>query len=53
VPLNDALAAVAANGPDAAAVWKRYLSDWTMWNHVRTVTSTLAAILFVYALTMR
>ena len=53
VPLNDALAAVGGNGPDAAAVWKRYLSDWTMWNHVRTVTSALATILFVYALTIR
>lgn len=53
VPLNDALAAVGGNGPEAAAVWKQYLSDWTMWNHVRTVTSTLATGLFVYALIVR
>jgi len=53
VPLNDALAAVDGDGPEAAAVWRRYLSDWTMWNHVRTVASTLATALFVYALTVR
>ena len=53
VPLNDALAAVGGNGPEAGAVWRRYLSDWTTWNHVRTVTSTLATALFIYALTVR
>jgi uncharacterized membrane protein len=33
VPLNDALAAVAA--VVGANLRRRYLSDWTMWNHVR------------------
>ncbi len=49
VPLNRALASAAA-GPDAAAQWARYLRDWTMWNHVRTAASLLAAVLFTAAL---
>ncbi len=53
VPLNNALAAVSGNGSEAGAVWARYLSDWTMWNHVRTITSTLAVGLFIYALAAR
>jgi uncharacterized membrane protein len=43
VPLNDALAAVPPAAPDAAAFWSRYLKDWTVWNHVRTVAALAAA----------
>jgi uncharacterized membrane protein len=50
VPLNDALAAVSANTPEAAAVWSRYLNVWTAWNHLRTAAPLLAAILFMTAL---
>jgi uncharacterized membrane protein len=49
-PLNDALAAVSANTPEAAAVWSRYLNVWTAWNHLRTAAPLLAAILFMMAL---
>ncbi|MBC9031684.1 DUF1772 domain-containing protein [Sphingomonas sp. JC676] len=52
VPLNDALAA-AAGGPDAAMVWTRYLREWTLWNHVRTISSTLACIAFMHAIAVR
>ncbi len=52
-PLNNALAAVGGNGPEAGVVWARYLSDWTAWNHVRTVTSALATGLFIYAIAAR
>lgn len=52
VPLNTMLAS-AVTGPDAAAHWGRYLRDWTMWNHVRTVSSTMAAVLFTAALVVR
>lgn len=52
VPLNMALAA-AVTGPDAAAQWAGYLRDWTMWNHVRTASSILAAILFTWAVAAR
>ncbi len=53
VPLNDALAAVDPAGADGAAVWARYLNDWTFWNHVRTVAALCAAVLFTYALCAR
>ncbi len=53
VPLNDALAAVDPASPNATAVWARYLSDWTFWNHVRTISSTAACALFVAAIAAR
>lgn len=53
VPLNNALAAVGPAEPGAGAVWAQYLTDWTIWNHVRTVTSTAACGLFIAALVAR
>lgn len=53
VPLNNALAAVDPVSSEGAAVWARYMKDWTMWNHVRTVACTVAAILFIVALGAR
>ena len=53
VPLNNALAAVDPAGPEAASLWARYLSDWTLWNHVRTISSTLACGLFIWAIAVR
>jgi uncharacterized membrane protein len=52
VPLNNALAA-SGGGADAGSVWARYLGDWTLWNHVRTVTSTLACVAFVHAIAVQ
>jgi len=48
VPLNDRLAAV--DSASAALVWMRYLKEWTMWNHVRTIASTTTCILYIWAL---
>ena len=53
VPLNDALAAADASSAEGAALWARYLGDWTLWNHVRTVASVAAAVLFTMALAAR
>lgn len=53
VPLNNALAAVDPASADGAKVWARYLRDWTLWNHVRTVSSTVAMALFIYAISIR
>ena len=50
VPLNNALEAVDADTAEAARVWARYLSNWTRWNHVRTVASIVAAGAFMFAL---
>lgn len=46
VPLNDALAIVEPDSPEGATLWARYLSDWTFWNHVRTIAAFIAAALF-------
>lgn len=50
VPLNNRLAAVDADDPRAAELWRRYLVVWTRWNHVRVVASVLALIQFAGAL---
>jgi uncharacterized membrane protein len=50
VPLNETLGTLDPTGPEAAATWKRFLSDWTIWNHVRTVASASATGLFIAAL---
>lgn len=53
VPLNDALAAVQTDTAEAASLWSRYLTEWTAWNHVRTVAPILSLALFVLALIRR
>jgi uncharacterized membrane protein len=50
VPMNDTLAAATPDSAEAASLWTRYLSVWTGWNHVRTVTSTAALGTFIQAL---
>jgi uncharacterized membrane protein len=49
VPLNNALARHAAASPEGAAVWRRYLARWTLWNHVRTAAAAVAAGCFAVA----
>lgn len=52
VPLNNRLAAVDPESPEAALVWSRYLKVWTAWNHLRTIASTAACGLFITAITV-
>ena len=49
VPLNNALDRVAADSAEGELLWRHYLSRWTAWNHVRTVTSTAATVTLVLA----
>jgi uncharacterized membrane protein len=57
VPLNNALALVEPLGTriadpssnEGAKLWAKYLTDWTFWNHIRTVAALIAAILFILA----
>lgn len=42
VPLNNALDRVVASDPDAARVWLQYVTQWSAWNHARTIASLLA-----------
>lgn len=48
VPLNNRLASVEPG--DAGVLWTHYLARWTLWNHVRTAASFVAAGLFAAAL---
>jgi uncharacterized membrane protein len=50
VPLNNALAVAKPESVDGANLWARYLTDWTIWNHIRTVTALAAAVLLTIAL---
>jgi uncharacterized membrane protein len=50
VPLNDALAACDPASVQGSDVWKRYLTDWTWWNHVRTAASLAATGAYIMAL---
>ena len=45
IPLNNALAA-----GDDPAIWRNYLSRWTVWNHVRTIAAALASAAFTLAM---
>jgi uncharacterized membrane protein len=49
IPLNNELAVTQPNSSDAANIWSKYLSRWTVWNHLRTMASLGAVILFLLA----
>jgi len=50
VPLNNALARAEPESVGGVALWRHYLSRWTLWNTIRTVASLAAAALFITAL---
>jgi uncharacterized membrane protein len=50
VPLNDALARVEPGSTIGLNLWSSYLTNWTIWNHIRTVSALAAAALFTIAL---
>jgi uncharacterized membrane protein len=50
VPLNNALARVDPGSMDVARLWARYLTSWSAWNHVRTLSSILASAAYAFAL---
>ena len=50
VPRNNALAAVEPTNDDAEAHWRRYVAEWTRWNHVRVAAGILAAAALTVAL---
>jgi uncharacterized membrane protein len=47
VPLNNALAIADPYSPDGAKLWASYQTNWTNWNHVRTVAALAASLLFI------
>ena len=50
VPLNNSLAAVTPADPEGGQRWARYVSRWTVWNHVRTAAALAALGFFAVAL---
>ena len=50
VPLNDGLATLLPQKADAAYRWDEYVTNWTAWNHVRTVAALAAAAVLTTAL---
>ena len=50
VPRNEALAVLDPDDSGSATAWLRYATDWSRWNHVRTLTSLAAATSFTWAL---
>jgi uncharacterized membrane protein len=50
VPSNDVLAKVNPASAGASDIWRTYLTNWTAWNHIRTLTSFAAAVTFMLAL---
>ena len=50
VPLNDALAIAKPDSVEGANLWAKYLTDWTIWNHVRTVAAIAASLTLAIAL---
>ena len=50
VPLNNALDRVEADAEDSREQWDRYLTQWTRWNHLRTVACTVAVLLLALSL---
>jgi uncharacterized membrane protein len=50
VPLNEVLAKVESVSTDGATLWASYLTNWTFWNHLRTIAALAAAGLFAIAI---
>lgn len=50
VPLNYALAKVEPDSTEGTILWAKYLTDWTFWNHVRTLTALAASATFIFSL---
>jgi uncharacterized membrane protein len=50
VPRNNHLAGLDPEDRDAPGEWVRYASEWTAWNHLRTLSGAAAAVLLTVAL---
>ena len=48
-PRNLALGSVDPEGPDTPERWRRYVAQWSAWNHLRVVAGLAAAAAFTVA----
>jgi uncharacterized membrane protein len=53
VPLNEALARVEPSSTEGAKLWASYLTNWTLWNHIRAAAALAAAASLTIALSYR
>jgi uncharacterized membrane protein len=51
VPLNNTLSRLDPTSDNAQQAWTHYLNNWTMWNHLRTLSSLLSCVLCIWLLT--
>jgi uncharacterized membrane protein len=49
VPMNDTLDALDPASDEAASYWRTYLRRWTVWNNLRALLGTIAAVLLIPA----
>lgn len=49
VPLNNALDASDPTRASGQELWANYLTNWTFWNHIRTLASILSTAAFALA----
>ncbi len=50
VPLNNSLAGIDSSSSNAQQIWSRYLTIWTNWNHLRTISSLVTCIICLWIL---
>ena len=50
VPLNGEIAPLDPSRPKSAGAMVSYISQWTLWNHVRTLASLTAFVLLLLSL---
>ena len=50
VPLNGEIAPLDPARPENAQIMTSYISEWTLWNHVRTLASLAAFVLLLLSL---
>ena len=49
VPMNKRLDVLDTSSTDTIIYWEKYQHTWTIWNHVRTVASTLTMLCMLVA----
>src|SRR5687767_10431519 len=51
VPMNNVLATADPASSEGQKIWADYLTNWTFWNHIRTIASLAASASFIVGLT--
>ncbi len=52
IPLNNQIDKAPTDDPEADEAWASYLRPWRTWNHVRTISSTVACAALITSLTI-